>query len=197
MLDYFSKGIHRGLVKTSEFTVLISQSDVLRYITTLDEYQKDESFDASLEKLNLYPSKPYGQDKSEGTNLVSVNQKSIAIYGYRKMAIEGVSCLPVVNDAGELVATISGSDLRGMGPTTMKNLLLPCLEFLDKQSNYRKNIQLKIKPSGSLREAIVKILDGKVHHLWITDGATSNVKVRGVLAMTDIISKLSKFDYLK
>ena len=49
--------------------------------------------------------------------------------------------------------------------------------------------QLTLKPTSTLREAIVLFADSRVHHLWIVDGDKKPV---GALTLTDLMVLLLK-----
>lgn len=129
VLETLSKGVHRVLVTGGKTGVMLSQTDLLKYIQNHEpEFKKSAEYDQTLRQLKLFPSRPYGKS---GQAVVSVLHSVSALAAYRKMAKEGVTAVPVLNAQGQVVATLSASDLRGLAPLSLKDLLLPVDQFLE------------------------------------------------------------------
>mmetsp|Transcript_8250 Transcript_8250/g.16218 ORF Transcript_8250/g.16218 Transcript_8250/m.16218 type:complete len:116 (-) Transcript_8250:513-860(-) len=108
-----------------------------------------------------------------------------------------VAAEPVLDAKGEIVATLSASDIRGMTKENMKDLMLPVVDFLKKRSgtdSLRK--QEVVSTNFPLGKAINKLLDAGIHRLWIVGEGEAGVSknVAAVMSFTDIIRKVSKFN---
>ena len=94
-----------------------------------------------------------------------------------------VGALGIVDTNGELVGTLSASDVRGMQEQDLPQLFLPVMTFLRKRGiNNRKPIFVGIE--STLEEVIKEMLDGRVHRVWI---CSDDKKPIGVVTMTDIV----------
>eukprot|EP00808_Paulinella_micropora_P032353 g67653.t1 len=181
-LQVFGSRQHRITVRLADGKLRnLSQSDVLQFLRGRLEVFGGLAGE-SVGKLGLV----------KEHKVVTVDQHESALCGYRKAYNDGweVSALPVVDGAGQIVATLSKSDLRGLGPTGMGRLLLPVKEFLaiapasPSQGQIRPT--LACRPSSTLKELILKLAFGRVHRIWMCE----NNKTMGVVSLTDIMSKL-------
>jgi CBS domain-containing protein len=192
LLDALSKGVHRVLVQTAAGPVLLSQTDVVKYVHLV--FGKEVEMDRKLKELKLVPSRPFGKS---GQNTVLAVVGTTALSAYKKMAKEGVTAIPVVDKNNQVVATLSASELRGIAPAHLHDLLLPVEKFVEARAASTKHhhaSQITVDAEkGTLRDVIVKLGDAKVHHVWVTQ---SDGKLSGVVSMTDLMSKFSPYDYL-
>jgi 5'-AMP-activated protein kinase regulatory gamma subunit len=85
------------------------------------------------------------------------------------------------------VGTLSASDLRGINDETLNTLTLPVREFLDKVQRKAPASPVRCSPDEKLDTVIDRLIQSRVHRLWITD---ENQKPVGVVALTDVIRTL-------
>ena len=79
-----------------------------------------------------------------------------------------LSAAGVVNDAGELVANVSVSDLRDVQVDKAGILALPVLEFLAVQAGFRRpRTPVTVLPSDSLRSVLERMVVDAVHHVYV------------------------------
>jgi len=84
-----------------DVTAIISQMDVIRWI--LLQNIQDDRLRKSIGELGMLQGKP---------PVFSVNPHTPTLVAYGQMSAAGVSGAPVVNDAGEVIANLSMSDVR-------------------------------------------------------------------------------------
>lgn len=84
-----------------DVTSIISQMDVIRWI--LQQNVPDDKLCKSISELGMLQGKP---------PVFSVNPHTPTLVAYGQMSAAGVSGAPVVNDAGEVIANLSMSDVR-------------------------------------------------------------------------------------
>ncbi|KAI3658762.1 hypothetical protein MP638_001644 [Amoeboaphelidium occidentale] len=188
VLEVLSKGVHRCLLEEGPY--LLTQFDIIKAIHANPSILPVDMLNSSMQALGLFPSKCYGKRKE----VVSIPNSYTALRAFKRMVIDDVSGLPVVDNKNQFCNVITSSDLRGIEVLTLPDLLLSIEKFLDKRSPHRKHHSfLTITPETTLNDAIVKFVDGKVHHLWYLDDKKRPI---GVTTLTDVITKFSSTDYL-
>jgi signal-transduction protein with cAMP-binding, CBS, and nucleotidyltransferase domain len=85
--------------------------------------------------------------------------------------------------SGTLTGVITASDLRGLSVLHLEDLNLTVAEYM---SSKNRNL-VTITSQTTFKEALIKFVDAKVHHLWFID---EKKKPAGVLTMTDIFKRL-------
>jgi len=182
-LEPFSKGVRRILVRHEGSFQLMSQTDIMKfaqkYATDLGEIMTN-----SLESLRL-------ADSAGRPNLEFISGSESALEGFRKIALKKVNAIAVVDEQGKLVANLSAADLRGMKEESMKDILLPTVEFLGKVRGMKPLVPVTCCTTGSLKEVVDSAMTAKVHRVWVVDAA---MKPLGVVSFSDICRKLSPFD---
>jgi CBS domain-containing protein len=169
---------HRVLIKAEEEEEpkLISQSDVVRYLGQ----HKDQ---LPFHLLNS----PVGQLNLLHESVVHVRDDTTAIQAYFRLLRHGVSAIAILDNRQRLVGTLSASDLRGINDETLNTLTLPVREFLDKVQRKAPASPVRCSPDEKLDTVIDRLIQSRVHRLWITD---ENQKPVGVVALTDVIRTL-------
>jgi len=186
LLDVFSVGVHRVLVshKTREknYWSFVSQTDVLRYLKVQSYRRESKIKDVFLTKLS-------------DLNLGKTDQKistlplsATAITGFRVMIHNNeLSALPIIDESGKLVNTLSAADFRHVSLDNIKETFLPANKFL---AIYRKKHYVSV--TGRLDELLSSIVDKlllrSVHRVWIVD---TDLKPVGAVSLTDIIKTFS------
>jgi len=185
ILEVFSKGVHRVLVHTKDGKLrMLSQSDVVNY---LKHHLRDlgHIVEESVESLGLVDQK---------TKILTISMYESALVGYQRMYNMGweFSALPVVDKTGDVVATLSTSDLRGLTKLYFPSLLLPVLDFVRQQRGGSRTT-VWTQPSSPLSDVIHKVVWANVHRVWVI----KNHKIFGVITLSDIICKFSPYDFKK
>jgi len=185
ILEVFSKGVHRVLVHTKDGKLrMLSQSDVVAF---LKQHLHDLGpiVEQTVENLGLVDQK---------AKIVTVSMYESALTGYQRMYNQGwdVPAIPVVDKTGDVVATLSTSDLRGLTKIYFPTLLLPVLDFLRQQRGGARTT-IWTQPSSPLADVIHKAGWANVHRVWVI----KSHKIVGVISLSDIICKFSPFDFKK
>jgi len=184
VLEVMSKGVHRVLVHTKDGKLrFLSQTDIVAF---LKKHVKDlgSLVDEPLNKIGLV---------DEKAKILTVSMYEPALAGYQRMWNKGweLTSLPVVDKTGDVVATLSASDLRGLTKISLVNLLLPVLDFLRSQRSSRPTISSQ--PTSPLLDVLNKVVWSGVHRVWVI----KNHKLVSVVSLSDIICKFSPFDFKK
>lgn len=117
----------------------------------------------------------------------SVSENAAAAVCFRRITMEGHAAVAVVDARdGRLLAELSGSDVRGLGPGTMGRAALPVLEYLDAAGARRP--LASCGPGTTVREAVSRMLDARRHRVWVVD---EEGKPAGVVTHTDVLRYLS------
>jgi len=194
LVDAFCIGMHRVLVTTRENkTVMLSQSDVIRFINDM----REESSLSPLMSLRLQ------QFNLKTQSLITMNADESALSGFLKLNQPhmDLAAVPVVDTEGQLLATLSSSDLRGLRQNNFQILLLPVLEFLQiVKTQIKQPYVYPSKPivstlNSTFSQTIATILPGQVHRSWVVK-SMENLGVIGVVTMSDILSVFGDFDFL-
>eukprot|EP01094_Clydonella_sp_ATCC50884_P009675 TRINITY_DN1921_c0_g2_i1.p1 TRINITY_DN1921_c0_g2~~TRINITY_DN1921_c0_g2_i1.p1 ORF type:complete len:336 (-),score=161.24 TRINITY_DN1921_c0_g2_i1:150-1097(-) len=193
VLEPMSKGVHRVLVKKEDGYSLLTQTDLIRFLISYSSYGQRVG-DAPITDVR----KPIGELGLLGENkpkLLTLREDLPAVDGFRIIDQHGFTAAPVVNAAGEIVGTLSASDLRGLRSHHLSSVLLPITEFLALKwvdSGARRGVV--VARNGTLHEAVVQMVLRRVHRVWVMDddGKTPI----GVVSMSDVISKFSPYDFL-
>lgn len=105
---------------------MLTQTDVIQFIHEhLDSIKLDFASTQSITELGLMGPK----------SLVTMSKNETAFDGYVKMKKNRVLALPVVDEQGKLVASLSNSHLRGLNAERLETLSLPVVEFLAVRSS--------------------------------------------------------------
>jgi CBS domain-containing protein len=177
LVDAFSKGVHRALVsfppqdgKQSHRIEFVTQTDIVRWI-----YHSQSAFGSCLDRS-------IREMIVEGKKLATIRDHDTALDGLRKASQLDLSAVGIVDSAGKLVGNLSASDLRGLDVTRLHEVVQDVRQFLQKHSP--TSLQPQTVPvSATLRSAVQKMLQNRLHRVWIVDAAGAPV---GVCSMTDI-----------
>lgn len=184
VFDPMSNGVRRILVSEKEGPRTIyrslSQFDVIRYIGSHLSAIRGQSIveiEKSIEELGLC------KNIAEPEKMTVILNSDVALQGFRVLALKNLLAAPVVDENGQVVTTISASDLRGMASPKLKNVLLPTSQFLEKT---RGGVILPVTcyATDSLKICLAKIITAKVHRLWVVNEKGQPI---GTLSVTDII----------
>jgi len=188
VIDYFAKGIHRVLVhRKSDQTgklkyQLVTQTDVIRFLNQHME-ALGNVFTTRIEELHLC--NPQGPQRK----LHGISTRQSALEGFLLMHNEVLHAIPVVNDDGVLVTTLSTADAKGLNRATFPKLLLPVTDFLKCQHGDRLLHPITAKARDTLKDIVTRMANAEVHRhqVWITNAAEKPIDV---VSMTDILRKV-------
>jgi len=180
---------HRvGVMKDGKLSGIITQSGLVEYITEehAELYNKSIS-KKTVKNLNL-PSKVYSVDEDER-----------AIEAFKLMRDKGVSGLAVTGKVGELVDTISVSDIlvwaewilngQSVRFSNLTSLRKSVKEFLQESRSQRsvaENRNLAIQKNSKVQEAVGNMQLNHVHRLFVVE----NSKAISVVNYNNIIEFL-------
>jgi len=99
-----------------------------------------------------------------------------------------LSALPIVNDKGQLMGTLSSSDFRGIGLDNFKDTLLPVNRFIILARAGKKQQHRTVRPDEILSSVVDKLLLRCIHRVWVVDHENKPV---AVMSLTDIIRTFS------
>jgi len=166
LLKAFSSGFHRVLVRGPKNVRVVSQSDVIAY------------FDKNINRLPSFKDEPVTSFLKKSVK--SIPSEATAYAAFRELLIQGVQAAPIIDSSEKLIGTISLSDTRGLNKDTLKDLFLPVLDYLKKQSKQTKLITLDQK--DTFATTVNKLASNHLHRAWVVE----NEKVIGVASLTDV-----------
>jgi CBS-domain-containing membrane protein len=184
ILETFAKGVHQILLSYSaegheNILRVVSQSDMIRYMFTEDNFLDKDFKTMKLSSLNCI---------ERPVTTVNLNDKVIDTI--RMMAEKNLRAVAVLEEnSNKIKTTFSASELKGLTPRLLKQL-----ENITIKEYFRKTYRKPRSPVGiteqeTLEEALRRLTLQRVHRLWeINEDKT----VTGVLSMTDIFKVLAQ-----
>ena len=157
---------------------LLSQSDIVRFLL-LHPGAIQPVAGKSLGELGL------ASNFSEFQKVATVRETDSALLGFRRMYIQEADAVAVVNASGNIISTLSASDLRGLKLEDFKLLLHPVSHFLRLRHRSHLPAPLLVSANDTLQQAMVLAALGRVHRLWVVEPETR--KPIGVLRLADIL----------
>jgi len=129
------------------------------------------------------------QKKIEYLNLsptyVSITIRERAIDGFLKMLDGNATACAILHDInGQLMATLSVEDLRGITTQNLAMILQPVMDFFRIMTGERPPPPLSCENNQILSDVISKMLLNKKHECWLVDGSFRPISL---LTMTNII----------
>eukprot|EP00466_Bigelowiella_natans_P007843 jgi/Bigna1/53112/estExt_Genewise1Plus.C_150166 len=194
LAEYFSQGVHRALImRESGGPCLLSQTDYARFLCNEVKKSKDKNIEdrlkMSLEKLGFTGQKG---------PIISVNDKETALAGFRRLLQWhsfrdwNLAAMPVIDSkSGKIIGNLSESDLRGLNENRLLDLLFVVPMYLKTFYGQMKK-PLIASPETSFGDALDKLVESKVHRLWIVD---KNEKPIGAFSLSDVISQFTVFGF--
>lgn len=167
-------GVHRMLVALDDKAKLLTQTDLVKYIS---EHDKENPI--LKETIAAMAHKYCWRLREE---IVKLNMDRPAIEGFRIMYLNKVTAVPVIDSDQRLVTTLSSSDTRIVTEENLSTIALPVLEFLNKgYGSLREPVTAHM--DSTVGEVITKLLASKIHRVWLEEGG----KVIGVVSMSNIL----------
>lgn len=192
-MERFAKGGHYLLAhdekNVDRDVKILSQTDVIKYLHA----------NASLiPVVKVTLNRPVGHFAN--TQVESVSESASMLVALE--LLRTVRAVPVLSRDGQLVSTLSLSDLRGYyrRPTDFTKIVngVPKMttvgEYLISCQNPMR-APITVAPTDPLSSALQKMIDHKVHRVWIYQEPTKfRSGLAGVVSMTDIIRAIYDAD---
>lgn len=160
---------------------IITQSSVVRLLNEqIDQEPFTKVAQHSLRELGL------GVDQ----HILTVRDTDHLLEAFKIIGNKLVSAVPVVDDKGRLVGTVSAKDLRGLtlNPELFAFLRLPIKDF----PLLSRNTRVCCRAEDSIRVVIQRIVENNIHRLWVcSPDAEGKEKVTGVVSLRDILSSFT------
>lgn len=113
------------------------------------------------------------------------------------LALKTHIALPVVDKDGIIVSTLSTSDLRGCQRTLLSSSSpratashlgsLTIREFLVSSHSHHLPPPVLCHPEDSIRSAVSKMIEKRIHRVWVSDDVRGSRRGVGVVSMTDVM----------
>jgi CBS domain-containing protein len=122
--------------------VVVTRADVIRFIW--DEYQskKDAEFCEQLDRVMEQSAIHFAFSHRKAIGLepiiVTMPLSATALHTFRTLYSKNVSAIAIVDQDRRLVANVSSSDVRGLTPESLEDLLKPVFEYLETSPRYGK-----------------------------------------------------------
>jgi len=121
--------------------------------------------------------------------LAVMSSDKTALEGFRLMQQEQVQALPVVNEKGILVTTLSTFDAKGLESNNLKFTFLPVIEYLHQMHGDKLLHPITCHPRTLLADIITQMATAQIHkhQVWVTDPEGKPIDV---VSMTDVLAVL-------
>ena len=179
-------GLHRVCVTNEEggqkddhdvLMGLISQTDLMRHIIISGSLLKDLTVGQWAVK-----------------NMVTCQPETEASQAFERLVEARVSALPVVDQEGRLITSFSASDLKGCEPGLLFKTLQESVIKLLRQAELKQRgsvfspgrNSITCRVGDSVREVMQKMLDHKIHRVWVVE----KLVVIGVVSLGDVFTKI-------
>jgi CBS domain-containing protein len=187
-LRLLSYGVQRVIVTGERGDHCLSQTDVIRYLSVVDELMEGIG-GQTVDNAGLLREEEFNE-------LCTVSSNEITLQAFRKLFSTKADAVAVVDsNNGRLVGTLSASDLRTMylvSGGSLEKLLLPVSEFLDDIHGGAVRKPIVVKASDSVSKALNRAIAGEVHRLWVVD---ENFIPTACIRLQDIVTKFGPLDY--
>jgi len=161
--SYFKWRIHRAPVTADKKIVgHISQSDAVAFLAQNRKYI-DSMANKTLKDLSL-----------ESGPVLSILKGKPLIDAFTNIVETRFSGLAIIDEQGKLVNNISASDLKGVTKDTFWKLELPIEQILGER---QKLPPLTCKPQDTLGDVIQKLVDCRVHRIYVVDSSNHPTNV--------------------
>lgn len=170
-----------GLPSASERLRCRTERAMIKLLRRKKRHDDDDDDDASRHRhhdrrtLRQVAGTPL-RDLGIGTSLfekeiISVQHSMPMLSALKVFIANSVSTVAVVNESGELVGSLTGSDLKGLEPESFLSLTVSVEEFLIERSPSSLQPEI-IERSDTLMTALDKLMQPRhfrLRHLWIVD----------------------------
>lgn len=175
------KQVHRVLVFNDKGALenIITQSAVLHQFRNHLEYLGELGL-KTMDELNLGT-----------TTVLSIKISASTIDAFRLLRTHKLYAVPVVNEDNKLVGNISAKDIYSTcsSPAHLY-LLYASLSVFFEQQDHQEAMNDSITCSGNAKliEVIGKLVDNKVHRVYLVD---DNQSIQKIITLTDILKLFS------
>jgi len=179
----FSQGLHRLLVEIEdgEF-VNISQSDVLRYLCDNNLLNRWENTTITSGSMKLQINKEF----------VKSNLTANVVDVFVNLSRYCSAAAAVVDEKGELVKTLSSSDMRWINPKIMSDLPnLSVQEFLALRSDEAKRNPCVVTENDQFIDMIKKVTRNHIHRFWLVNDDRTPV---GMISLSGIFRVIAGYE---
>lgn len=192
-VNRLSQGNHRGLVQGKGWWQVVSQWDIAVWLARHSREMDDPNLaDNRREWLGSVVNATLGELKlATSKHVVTIPHDVSAIEGFRRLASNGVSAMPITAANGTLCGTLSISDMRGMDFSKWKSLELSVMEFL-KVANLYQHPQVVANSHTKFGDLLLKIQARDVHRVWLVTGDN---KPCGVVSLTDLLHRVYQLSF--
>jgi len=178
VLERFCKGTHRALVHDEK-----AVGSPIRIVTQTDIVHFFIRHSSTYPHLGVVFDAPVGAIVNPNVDIVSVNATM-------REALEMLLLhpgIPVVNEEGSIITTLSASDLRGVANSSIalfhSQTVQDFLFILYQGGTIREPLMVSV--DTSIRDAAKMMYRNRVHRLWVT--VSTETPRGGVITYTDII----------
>jgi CBS domain-containing protein len=153
---------------------VISPLDVVKYVLR----HREELDGVLLQTLDTI-----GIRRDRRFRLLRMGADESALSGFRRMAENDVTALPVVDtETGSIVGTLSATDLCGVTWKDMNMIKLPVLNFLKSRGNLVEPIC--VLSTDTLGDCMEKMAGGSIHRVWVVEDHQRKIPF-SVLSVSD------------
>jgi len=192
----FGFGIHRALLYDKEKRVVgtFSQSDVIRFVKTRLDQEKEKTKDADNVFLPMV-SKPVSSMGYKSTPVITVTHDATVVQALAIMVQNRLSAIAVVHkDTGALFAEFTASQFRGLASEQFPDFLLTVEAYLAKHFPNQKTPP-SVSSEITLNEMLTQLVTCQTHRCFMVDLKTS--KPVAIVSLTDIMKILGNYSLEK
>ncbi|KAI8894676.1 hypothetical protein BC833DRAFT_604014 [Globomyces pollinis-pini] len=182
-----------GPVPPTAAVTILTQTDFVRFF--YESRSGNTSLPSSLIEpfLDVQIKQVADLLKQQQKPVIAMLDTQTALHGMRTMYVDGLQAIPVITAEGQVVATLSASDVRGLNMNNISTLNKPVFDFLQKErrtTEILKADQLRtVDEEETVETAIKTILKSKVHRVWVTRDGYDDLA--GVVSLTDVLQLIN------
>lgn len=166
-----------GFRPISQSVTIVSQHDVGAYLQDIFQH-KSNRFAVLCAGLFDVPLYEFVKDKPR---VLGIKENQPIIDAYNLMYVNQIHAVPVLNENGEIVATVSEKSLKGLNIENFASIQQP-----PPISKNTENLMCDV--SQTVGDAVEKMLNSNAHHVWIIgQDKDENSVIEGVLTWTDVM----------
>jgi len=179
------------ILSTSHRVAVVDNQNLVNYITQSDAI---EYLHNNKDLLGGIANKSIGALHIAEKKVISVQQTAPVLEAFKKMILDKVSGIAVVNEKNEIIGCISAHDIRGITGTgeLLEHLYHPYAEYkniMDSIKVISKAQVIKNTAQTSLGEVVETFVKEKVHRIFVTDDHNHAV---GVISLGDVLKCVSE-----
>jgi len=127
------------------------------------------------------------------TPVITIKDTELVAEGFKKMILEKVSGVGVVDSENKLVGCLSATDIRGISHhgDLLEHILLDYHKYRETMADLKIPIKtdiIKATANATLQSVIDTVISERVHRVFITEGN----HLTGVISLTDILKCISE-----